>query len=59
MFLAMFHTFSLFVFAYLLSTIFHLQEWGIWIAYPTANLLALGLALYFYFKKDWLDKELV
>lgn len=59
MFLAMFHTFSLFVLAYLLSTIFHLREWGIWIAYPSANLLALVLALSFYRKKEWLKKSLV
>ena len=59
MFLAIFHTFSLFVLAYVLSTLFHFQELGIWIAYPCANILALILALFFYRKKSWLHKKLV
>ncbi len=59
MFLAMFHTFSLFVLAYLLSATFHLNELGIWIAYPVANVLALLSSLYFYHKKDWLKIKLV
>lgn len=59
MFLAMSHTFTLFVFAYLLSSIFKLQEWGIWIAYPCANILTIMLGFYFYWKKEWLRKSLV
>ncbi|PIZ50970.1 MATE family efflux transporter [Candidatus Woesearchaeota archaeon CG_4_10_14_0_2_um_filter_33_13] len=57
MFLAMFHTVSLIVTSYLLSLGW--GELGLWIAYPTANILALGLAVYFYKRKDWLHKELV
>jgi putative MATE family efflux protein len=59
MFLALFNTFVLFVLSFLLSKIFALDELGIWIAYPAANTLSLGLAWYFYKKKDWLQKELV
>jgi len=59
MLLAMFHTVTLFIISYLLSTIFSFKELGIWVAYPIANLLALTLAFYFYKKKDWLKKELV
>ena len=59
MFLAMSHTFTLFVLSYFLSTIFSFGEIGIWIAYPIANAMALLLALYFYKKNSWLKKELV
>lgn len=59
MLLVLFHTFSLFVLAYLLSTIFNFAELGIWLAYPFANILAFLLALYFYKQKKWLKKELV
>jgi len=59
MFLAMTHTFSLFVLAYLLAVPFGLNELGIWIAYPVSNILTLGLAYYYYQQKDWLNKELI
>jgi putative MATE family efflux protein len=59
MFLALTHTFTLFVFAYIFSTIFHLEELGLWIAYPSANFVTLAAAIYFYFRKDWLRKKLV
>ena len=57
MLLAMFHSFTLFVLSYIFSTILDLQELGIWIAYPTANFLAMLLALYFYKKATWLTKR--
>ena len=57
--LAIFHTILLFVLAYLLSVVFTLSEFGIWIAYPISNVVALLLAFYFYRRKDWLKKELV
>ena len=59
MFLAMFHVISLFTLSILLSRVFGLGKIGIWIAYPAANFMSLILALYFYFKKDWLRKEIV
>jgi putative MATE family efflux protein len=59
MFLAMFHTVSLFVISYLLAIPFGLGELGIWIGYPTANFMALCMAFYYYKKKTWLKKELV
>jgi len=46
------HTFILFVLAYLLAVPFGLHELGIWIAYPVANLIALGLAYYYTTKKN-------
>ncbi|MBU2053198.1 MAG: MATE family efflux transporter [Nanoarchaeota archaeon] len=59
MFLALVHTFFLFVFSYLLAIIFGLKELGIWIAYPSANLMAILLAFYYYKKKDWLKERIV
>jgi len=59
MILAIGHTFTLFVLSYILAMNVGLGELGIWIAYPIANILAAGLAFYFYKKKDWLHKELV
>jgi putative MATE family efflux protein len=59
MLLALFQNFILFVAAYLLSTVMHLGEIGLWWAYPTSNFFAVVLALYYYQKKDWLKKELV
>lgn len=29
---------------------------GIWISYPLANFAAMGLAFYFYFRKDWAQR---
>jgi len=59
MFLALVHTFFLFVFSYLLAITFGLKELGIWISYPLANSIALILAFYFYKKKDWLREKIV
>ncbi len=59
MLLAMSHVFATFVLAYFFSTNCDFAEFGIWLAYPLANIVALIFALYFYFKKDWLRKEMV
>jgi len=59
MLLAMSQVFATFVFAYFLSTNCDLAEFGIWIAYPLANIVAFVLALIFYFQKKWLKKKLV
>ncbi|NQU79489.1 MATE family efflux transporter [Candidatus Woesearchaeota archaeon] len=59
MFLAMVHTSALIIIAYLLSISLGLNELGIWIAYPIANIISLGLAFYFYQKKDWLNHKLI
>ncbi len=59
MFLAIFQIILLFGIGFVLSVLFGLKELGIWIAYPASNTLMLGVALYFYFRKDWLKKELV
>ncbi len=58
MFLAMFHSFTIFITGYLLSTIYKLDELGIWIGYPIANVLAVIVAIYFYKKGQWHKKAL-
>jgi putative MATE family efflux protein len=55
--LAILHTLSLFILSLGLSKGFGVL--GVWIAYPSANLVALGAAWYIYKKKSWLSKELV
>jgi len=59
MFLALFNTIMLVAISYILSSLFGLQQLGVWIAYPASNVLSAGLAFYFYLRKDWLKKELV
>ncbi|MBU0456984.1 MAG: MATE family efflux transporter [Nanoarchaeota archaeon] len=59
MFLALFNTIFLVVISYVLSSVFEMQQLGIWIAYPVSNVLSAGIAYYFYLRKDWLKKELV
>jgi putative MATE family efflux protein len=59
MVLAMFHTLTLFIISYILGINAGLNELGIWIAYPAANILALFASLYVYKKKDWLKKEII
>jgi MATE family, multidrug efflux pump len=57
--LAMFHVFVLVSTGFLLSKVGDFGQVGIWIAYPIANTLALGLAIIFYKRKTWLKKKLV
>jgi Na+-driven multidrug efflux pump len=54
MFLTMGQTFTLFVSAYILAVIFKLNEFGIWLAYPIANILITCLEFYLYKQKSWL-----
>lgn len=58
MFLTMGQTFTLFVSAYILAVIFKLNEFGIWLAYPIANILITCLEFYLYKQKSWLKKEI-
>ena len=59
MFLALFNTIMVFVISYVLSSIVGMQQLGIWVAYPISNVISAGIAYYFYWRKDWLKKELV
>ncbi|MFH2028000.1 MAG: MATE family efflux transporter [Nanoarchaeota archaeon] len=59
MFLAVFQTFLLFFLSYLFALPLGLNELGIWIAYPTSNIIAVSVAFYFYKKKAWLKKEII
>lgn len=59
MFATIFHVFFLFILSYLLAEIFGFKETGIWLGYPVSNVLSLLLVLYFYWKKDWLKKEIL
>lgn len=52
MFAAIGYTLLLFVGAWIFSQFYGAT--GIWIAYAAANIGSLGIALYFYFKKQWL-----
>lgn len=59
MILAMFHVFALVFTSFMLSKVGDFGQVGIWLAYPIANLLALGLSVVFYKRKSWLKKKLV
>ncbi|MFA6458018.1 MAG: MATE family efflux transporter [Patescibacteria group bacterium] len=59
MLLASFHAFMIFFLSYFLSENCALGEFGIWLAYPLANVSALALAFFVYFQKKWLKSDLV
>ena len=56
MFLAFFGTVVLFILSFVLAINYGLNELGVWIAYPVANLVTGILAFYFYKKKNWVRK---
>ena len=59
MFLAMTHMIIIIILAYLFSITLNMGSTGLWLAYPIAMTFSLFLALFFYFKKDWLHKSLL
>ena len=59
MLLALIQTFFIFMIAYVFGVIMKMGEWGLWLSYPAANIIAAGITLLYYRKKDWLQKQLV
>lgn len=59
MVLALIQAVPLFALSFLLSKTFGMGAMGLWVAFPIANSLALIAALYIYWRKKWLKKNLI
>jgi len=59
MFLATFSAIMAAVLCYVLAITLGFGEFGVWISYPIINVTMASIALFYYLKRDWLQKKII